>query len=146
MSSFGIYIVETLDANGKNAAWLAERIGVKPQTVSSWKRKPDRLPKPGLAYKVAAIFEKEFGIPHDRTAEAAGYPFHFSADQTEQQQRIQALAAASPRAASNFARIARLPSDDQDEVLSMIETWMSTRVRRNNRGSAPRRKHPQGSK
>lgn len=144
MSSFGIYIVETLAAHGKNAAWLAERIGVKPQTVSSWKRKPDRLPKPDLAYKVATIFEKEFGIPHDRTAAAAGYPFNFSADQTDQQQRLQALAAASPRAAKNFTRIATLPSDPQDEVLSMIETWFATKAQQTRR--APRRKRPQGSK
>jgi len=130
MSTFGIYIAETLETHGKNAAWLAERIGVKPQTVSAWKTKIGRNPKPGLAYKVADIFLKEFGIPHDRTAEAAGYPFTFSPSEGHRNDRLQSLASASPRAAKNFERIARLPAQEQDEVLSMIEVWIVTRKQR----------------
>ena len=139
MSTFGIFILETLAAHGKNAAWLAEQIGVRPQTVSAWKTKADRNPKPAIAYKVARIFEQEFGISHDRTAQAAGYPFRFSDTPDEQSRRLNDLAAASPRAARNFTRIAKLPSREQDEVLSIIEAWMATKAARN-------RKRPQGSK
>lgn len=134
MSTFGTFVETILRQYDKTDEWLAEQIGVSKSAISAWRNKANREPKPATAYAVAVVFEREFGIAHERTAEAAGYPFNFSKDENARSSRLNALAAASPRVARNFERIARLSPVEQDEIMSMFEAWEASRRRRRRKG------------
>lgn len=145
MSAFGTYVQSVLDEHNRTvpkeerltSLWLAQQIGVAPQTVSAWKRR-DTEPLPATVYKVALLFEREFGVPRERTAAAAGYPFRWSNNGHDQQTRMDALAAASPRFARNMERAAGLPARELDELMSFIEVFLARHGGRRTR----RRKRP----
>lgn len=127
LSPFGIYVARILDEHAQTAAWLAAEIGIRPQTISAWKSRRTAAPSPLTVYKVAAVFERAFGVPRDQTAAAAGYPFRWSETPDAQRGRLDALVAASPRLARNLTRAVALPARELDELLSLVEAFLTAR-------------------
>lgn len=124
MAVWGLRIKELLAEQKKTPSWLAQRSGIARSTISNWLNNPNGVtPKPEHVAKVA----KALGTTTRELAPYAGYPIINSSDVGERQARINAIAA-SPRLAKAAEDIAKeLSARDQDTVLSMIETFISSR-------------------
>ena len=123
MNAWGLKVQELLDANKKRPSWLANEIHAARSTVMNWLNSPEGVtPKPIMVAKVA----KAFGMKTRDLAPYAGYPMHVSADSTERSVRRAALQE-SPRVAALLDGLDRLSARDQDTVISMLETFVTSR-------------------
>lgn len=123
MNAWGLKVQELLDSHDMKPAELAKTIKVSRSTVSNWLNSPEGVtPKPLQVAKVA----KAFDMKTRDLAPYAGYPVHASADDTERSTRRAALKE-SPRVAALLDGLDRLNARDQDTVISMLETFISSR-------------------
>lgn len=119
-------IQDELDSQGKTWAWLARETNLSQSTFTEWKQDPDRIPELNKLALVAGKLRVSLRV----LIEACGYPVDESADYADRQARARALVAAVPKLAEVAEDLARLRPDDQDSILSLIETWIQDRARR----------------
>lgn len=119
-------VEDELIRQGKNWAWLARETEIAASTFTAWKNNPERAPDLHSLGLVAV----KLGIPLRKLIEACGYPVDDSAGYADRQARASALIAAVPGLAEVAEDLAKLKPDDQDSLLSVIETWLQDRERR----------------
>jgi hypothetical protein len=123
MNAWGLKIQELLDANHKKPSWLAKEIKASRSTITNWLNSTEGVtPKPLMVAKVA----KAFDLKTRDLAPYAGYPINASMDDTERTSRRAALQE-SPRVAALIDQLDRLNARDQDTVISMLETFITSR-------------------
>lgn len=129
MSAFGAKVHDILAANNKDAAWLSSETGISRAGISEWKTDPHRVPKPA-SLKLVAKALAPFGVTFDELAEAAGYAIVASKDMSEREERMLNFLRSHPRAPRVWERVQQLSPEKQDEVLSLVETWLAHTQRR----------------
>lgn len=123
MSVFGNRVWELLQAQGKDASWLATQTGIAHSTISNWLTNPRNVqPKPSSVTKVA----QALGIEVDDLARAGGYTIRISKDDNERAARTAALLSQSPRYEQALERLSRKSPYHQDVALSMLESYLRT--------------------
>jgi hypothetical protein len=129
MSNFGTKVHEILARIGKDPAWLAAETGITPAAISKWKLDPNRTPKASSVKRVAKALAPH-GVTLEELADSAGYSIIGSTTMTEREDRLLEFMRSQPRAPRVWDRMQLLTPAEQDEVLSLIEAWMTTRRRR----------------
>jgi hypothetical protein len=134
MSGLAAIIQEELDRQGRKWAWLAAETGLAPSAFTKWKS-VDGNTVPELP--TLALVSGKLGIPLIRLIEACGYAVNESADYNDRQARARALVASVPRLAEVAGDLAGLRPEDQDALMSLIETYLRDRRlrRRGRKGS-----------
>jgi transcriptional regulator with XRE-family HTH domain len=127
MSAFGTEVKRRLAAIGKDASWLAVQTKISHSTISNWfNNTKDVQPKPSTVARVA----KALGCDPVELAPFAGYTIRYSKDDGERGERRAAILAARPRWEKRIEQLPLLEANEEDFLLSMIEHYIDTTLRR----------------
>lgn len=126
MSAFGTEVKRRLAAIGKDASWLHVQTGISHSTISNWFTNPKVQPKPSTVARVAKALECD---PAD-LAPFAGYTIRYSKDDGERGGRRNAILASRPEWEKRIEQLPLLEAHEEDFLLSMIENYIDTTLRR----------------
>lgn len=140
MTPFGSKVRSLLAAHNLTAEWLSEQTGITKSTISDWMTKTEVSPRPSTVRKVVKAFKGHVKDLHQLAtalAEAAGYAFVASENETEREARRREAMRADPRLARHIDHLIALDGEHQDDFYSFSEAW---------NGTSRRRKGPKGSR
>lgn len=127
MSVFGTYINALMQGRGWSQAELALAVEVAPSTVSNWINNEDPvIPKPATLNKLA----DKLGVSRREMLEHAGFEIEDSPSPEARAGRIAGLIEKMPRVQEITEELFRLPPEDQDVALSVLEAHLRERHRR----------------
>jgi transcriptional regulator with XRE-family HTH domain len=127
MSAFGTEVKRRLAAIGKDPSWLHTQTGLSHSTIHNWFRKESVTPLPSTVARVA----KALGCAPEDLSASAGYGVRYSKDDGERERRRAAILAARPDWGEKVIdRLPQLGPDEEDYILSMIESVIDTTLRR----------------
>jgi hypothetical protein len=129
VSGLASAIKKELDRQGKSWRWLAIQTGLAESTFNKWRNDPQVTPD----LKTLSLVSEKLSMPLRVLIEACGFPVDESANYADRQARARALLAAVPGLADIIDDLVQLLPEDQDTIMTMIETHLRKKEDRRRR-------------